>query len=55
MAHEAFDPIAVEAEMVKVGFLPPRADVLPSLVSWAHSKGTSRRRIFAGGRCGESQ
>jgi hypothetical protein len=30
MAHEAFDPIAVEAEMVKVGFLPPRADVLPS-------------------------
>jgi hypothetical protein len=30
MAHEKFDPIAVEAEMVKVGLLPPRSDVLPS-------------------------
>jgi hypothetical protein len=30
MAHEEFDPIAVEAEMVKIGILPPRADPLPS-------------------------
>lgn len=30
MAREAFDPIAIETEMVKVGLLPPRADVLPS-------------------------
>jgi hypothetical protein len=30
MAYDAFDPIAVEAEMVKAGLLPPRADVLPS-------------------------
>jgi hypothetical protein len=30
MAYYAFDPIAVETEMVKAGLLPPRADVLPS-------------------------
>lgn len=30
MAHEEFDPIAVEAEMVKIGILPPRADPPPS-------------------------
>ena len=30
MQHEPFDPIAVEAEMVKIGILPPRADPPPS-------------------------
>lgn len=30
MAHEEFDPIAVEAKMVEIGILPPRADPPPS-------------------------
>lgn len=30
MTHEVFDPVTVEAEMVRLNFLPPRADELPS-------------------------
>jgi|HubBroStandDraft_1064217.scaffolds.fasta_scaffold534532_2 hypothetical protein len=53
MAYYAFDPIAVETEMVKAGLLPPRADVLPSKLGLLEKHFTEKAR--ASGRCGESQ
>jgi hypothetical protein len=48
MAYEAFDPIAVEAEMIKTEYLPTRVDTHPSRMGQLEHYSTEQdRRLYA--------